>query len=113
MENKKLWEQINNLLGCCREMAEREEEPMWGEWAEALEEIQDILCDYDRQAEQIEVMIRKYEHADNLVRVNADPEYYLCPSCNHRVHPKHTHCHWCGKKVKTERKENVYRHESA
>lgn len=60
------------------------------------EETRDIIEDYRRQAKQIERMHTKYEVKAWPIKKDS---VYHCPECNHRVPPKHTYCHWCGKRL--------------
>lgn len=36
---------------------------------------------------------------NTLKIIEADNVQWHCPECNHRVAPKHSFCHWCGKKL--------------
>ena len=56
----------------------------------------DLIFDYHLAAKQQKEMHRKYEVPVRAVRKDGA---FLCPECNHRVGLKHTHCHWCGKKL--------------
>lgn len=60
------------------------------------EAVKDLLHDYNAQAKQCREMHRKYETPTRAVRRDG---VWHCPECNHRVQPKHTFCHWCGKKL--------------
>ncbi|MBR2131911.1 MAG: hypothetical protein IJ955_05110 [Oscillospiraceae bacterium] len=60
------------------------------------EQVRDMIHDYRLQATQLKECHRKYQTAAKAVHHSS---IYLCPDCNHRVAPKHTHCHWCGKKL--------------
>lgn len=68
------------------------------------QELMDILDDYDKQADQLSAYIKKYEHYDRPIRRFED--FYVCPECSKRVHPKHTNCHWCGKLMNRRWKED-------
>ena len=100
MGSKRISERIDHIIGIfskCEEMDHRTgEKKDWDKDIKVLEEIKDILHDYDQQAAQLQAMIQKYEQADRPVR-NGD--IYTCPECGHRVNPRHTHCHRCGKKL--------------
>ena len=63
------------------------------------DQVQGLLDDYQRSAEQYRTLREKYEVPAAPIRKNS---LYLCPACNHRVHEHHTHCHWCGKKLRDE-----------
>lgn len=61
-----------------------------------LDGLKDLLHDYRSLEQERKAMHQKFE-------VPAKPLYFaqnlLCPDCNHRVGPGHSHCHWCGKKL--------------
>lgn len=60
------------------------------------EEVKDLLHDYNAQARQYQEMHRKYE---TPVRAIHKDGVWHCPECYHRTTPKHSFCHWCGKKL--------------
>ena len=60
------------------------------------QEVHDIFYDYHTQAKQVREMHRKYE---TITRPFMKDDVWHCPECNHRVHPRHSYCHWCGKKL--------------
>lgn len=98
MSREEFLRQVDRIINNARGMIdEKDPGDIWTRDVEALEEMKDILHDYDRQAAQLQAMIRKYEQAERPIRKGA--ELYLCPLCNHRVNPRHSHCHWCGKKI--------------
>lgn len=71
-----------------------------GKDQEIADEILDILYDYDKQTQELQAMTRKFRHPDPIIRSG---EFFRCPDCGQRVHPKHSHCHWCGKALKSPR----------
>ena len=62
----------------------------------SAEEIKDILHDYRKQAEELKALRQKYESAARPVYTDG---VWHCPDCNHRIAPRHSYCHWCGKKI--------------
>lgn len=63
----------------------------------AFKEIQDILYDYPQQAEQLRLLMEKYETEVPVTIRGID--FYQCPACNGRTGRRHSHCHKCGKKL--------------
>ena len=61
-----------------------------------IEEIRDILRDYDALAEQYQAMYQRFGVAEPVVRKDG---VWHCPSCNHRANQYHSYCHFCGKKL--------------
>ena len=61
------------------------------------EQVKDLLHDYNGLAKQYQGLHERFEvpkkaaHADSV---------WHCPRCNKRVSFNHTHCHWCGQKIK-------------
>ena len=66
--------------------------------ASVIEEIRDILIDYDRLAEQVGRLLEKYEHA-SPARLQQDGSH-RCPACGQSVFRADSYCHWCGKKLR-------------
>lgn len=64
---------------------------------ETLQEIKDILYDYPRQAEQLRLLMEKYEK--EVPAIVREKDFFQCPSCNGRTGRRHSHCHKCGKKL--------------
>lgn len=60
------------------------------------EELRDWIFDCNLAAKQNKELHRKFEVADKAISRDG---VLHCPECNHRVAPKHSHCHWCGKKL--------------
>lgn len=60
------------------------------------EGLKDLLHDYNAQAAQLKELHRKYENPTKAIWRDS---VWHCPECNHRVMPRHSHCHWCGKKL--------------
>lgn len=63
----------------------------------AIEEAADIISDYENVIGQIKALIEKYEQV--AVPIKRDMNYYQCPACTSRIMFKHSHCHYCGKKM--------------
>ena len=61
-----------------------------------IEEIRDILRDYDALAEQYQAMYQRFGVAEPVVRKDG---VWHCPSCNRRANQYHSYCHACGKKL--------------
>ena len=62
-----------------------------------LDDALDLVSDYRSLAKQYQAMRRKYEVPAKPVHKDS---VWHCPSCNRRVHPNHSYCHNCGKKLK-------------
>lgn len=60
------------------------------------EGLKDLIYDYDALAKQNREMHRRYETATRVIWRDG---VWHCPRCNHRVAPRHSYCHWCGKKL--------------
>ena len=60
------------------------------------EGLRDLLFDYRAQARQIREMRTRYEVEARPVNKGG---LLLCPRCNRRVAPRHSYCHWCGKRL--------------
>ncbi len=60
-----------------------------------IEEIRDILRDYDALAEQYQAMYKRFGVADPVRKDGV----WRCPSCNRRANQYHSYCHACGKKL--------------
>jgi rubrerythrin len=58
--------------------------------------VRDLIEDYNKLAMQYKTMVKKFYTAAKPIK---KAEIYLCPDCGHRITMKHTHCHWCGKKL--------------
>ena len=65
-----------------------------------IEEIKDIIHDYQLQSEELKEMMLKFKTVAKPVACGGG--LYLCPDCGHRVNPQHSHCHWCGKMIERE-----------
>ena len=103
---------INEFMQALDEMEKgirrlTEKEPSHDDWswnaAAVLEEIRDVLIDYDRLAEQAGRLLEKYEHA-SPARLHQDGSY-RCPACGQSVHKMDSNCHWCGKKLRERERE--------
>lgn len=60
------------------------------------EALKDLIFDYNLAAKQNKENHRKFEVPAKAIRKD---DVWHCPECNHRVAPKHSFCHWCGKKL--------------
>jgi hypothetical protein len=58
--------------------------------------LMDLIFDYNGLVNQSRESRRKFEVAAKAVYKDG---LWHCPECNHRVSPRHSHCHWCGKKL--------------
>lgn len=63
---------------------------------DTFKEIQDVLYDYPQQAEQLRLLMEKYETEVPVIRGKG---FFQCPSCNGRTGRRHSYCHKCGKKL--------------
>lgn len=59
----------------------------------------DILQDYRTLSKQYAALHRKFEVGGKPIHKDA---VWHCPSCNRRVHPRHSFCHCCGKRLRWE-----------
>lgn len=66
------------------------------EGAKTVEDAMDILHDYRLQARQYRAMYKRHVDAGRAVYKDG---VWHCPACNRRVHPHHSFCHSCGKKL--------------
>ena len=115
MRTERILEQLSSLKDNSESFAAAEDaDPIWHTDVTALEAaicmistledegvydaeaLKDLIFDYHLAAKQQKEMHRKYEVPVRAVRKDGT---FLCPECNHRVGLKHTHCHWCGKKL--------------
>lgn len=60
------------------------------------EAVKDLIFDYRLANKQNKEYHRKF---DTAARAIPKDGAWHCPECNHRVQPRHSHCHWCGKKL--------------
>jgi len=60
------------------------------------EAVKDLIFDYSLANKQNKEYHRKF---DTAARAIPKDGVWHCPECNHRVQPRHSHCHWCGKKL--------------
>lgn len=58
--------------------------------------VQDLIYDYNKLADQYKALHARFEVASNPLRRDG---VWHCPACNHRIAPRHSFCHWCGKKI--------------
>lgn len=61
------------------------------------EQVADLLHDYDLLAKQYQAMHEQYEVPKTATHKDG---VWHCPRCHKRVGVNHTHCHWCGQKIK-------------
>lgn len=71
---------------------------------ETIDEVLDILEDYDCQAEQIRLLTKKYETPRHAFRNSHG--FYVCPACNRRIALRNNYCWHCGQMLK-ERKARI------
>ena len=60
------------------------------------EALKDMIYDYKLATRQNKELHRKFETPAKALRSDG---IFHCPECNHRVAPRHSFCHWCGKKL--------------
>lgn len=60
------------------------------------EGLKDLIFDYGLLSKQHKELHRKFEVPAKAIRKD---DVWHCPECNHRVMPRHSFCHWCGKKL--------------
>lgn len=115
MTTERILEQLSSLKDNSESFAKAEDaDPIWQKDIEALEAaismictledegvhdaeaLKDLIFDYNLAAKQNKELHRKFEVAARIVRRDG---VFHCPECNHRVGFKHSHCHWCGKKL--------------
>lgn len=91
--------QLEDLQGHCSSMvAPKDAEEIWKSDVDALQEAIDIISDYEKATAQAAAMVQKYEQPEMTIK-RADG-IYTCPLCGKRTQVGHTHCHWCGKKLR-------------
>lgn len=61
-----------------------------------VEDLKDLIFDYRLAVKQNRENHRKFE---TVAKAVARDGIWHCPECNHRVAPRHSFCHWCGKKL--------------
>jgi len=102
---------INEFMQALDEMEKgirrlTEKEPSQDDWtwnaAAVIDELRDVLIDYDKLAEQARRLLEKYEHA-SPARLHQDGSY-RCPACGQSVYKMDSNCHWCGKKLREREK---------
>lgn len=115
MTTERILEQLSSLKDNSESFAKAEDaDPIWQKDIEALEAaismistledegvhyaeaLKDLIFDYNLSAKQNKELHRKFEVAAKIVRRDG---VFHCPECNHLVGFKHSHCHWCGKKL--------------
>lgn len=61
-----------------------------------LEATDDIRYDYERQSKMMRSMIQHYKTGKKPVKRG---EFWVCPTCEHRIRETHDYCHWCGQRL--------------
>ena len=85
MEGKDVVTQLNNLRDESRYMQKGDSDSeIWKKDIEALDSAIALIKHYEKESTPI---------------LNREG-LYICPCCKKKVTIKHTHCHWCGKKLK-------------
>ena len=96
---QKIISRLESLYTHVSDMARGDDaDDIWKEDMEALQEAIDIIYDYEKATEQAKELIQKYEVAEIVIQRETD--VYVCPVCGRRTGYNHSHCHWCGKKLK-------------
>lgn len=115
MTTERILEQLSSLKDNSESFAKAEDaDPIWQKDIEALEAaismistledegvhdaeaLKDLIFDYRLANKQNKEYHRKF---DTAARATPKDGVWHCPECNHRVQPRHSHCHWCGKKL--------------
>lgn len=85
----------------------REDIATLGEAISILSDLQDYGCstadEFRNWFHDVKLMQKEYQSMYRRFRVEERPYHrdgvWHCPACDHRVMPKHSFCHWCGKKL--------------
>lgn len=94
MKKEELTKALSDLEISCGQMVQVDpESESWKMAVVAVEEMQDVLYDYGLLAEQLSIMIKKYETEHEPIFASG---VYVCPECHHRVRNYNTHCVHCG-----------------
>lgn len=115
MNTERILEQLSSLKDNSASFASaKDADPIWREDIAALEAaiaiigtlqdecvtdaqaLKDLIFDYNLAVKQNNENHRKFEIAAKPVKRD---NVWHCPECNHRVAPRHSFCHWCGKKL--------------
>ena len=64
--------------------------------AASIEAMENNLNGFDEIIDTISDALRRSLLAQKPIRTSG---VFLCPSCNHRVNPRHSYCHRCGQKL--------------
>ena len=89
--------QLESLLSESRYMTSfKDSDDVFQADAEALEEVLNILHDYELLSKRIG---KDDEHFHIAAKPVLKDGIWLCPKCRKRVRMHHTYCHWCGKKM--------------
>ena len=75
--------------------------PEYSSVADAMEEIKDVIYDYDRLGSSYMELSEIHDVARKPIKRAED--YYQCPVCFKSISPRHTFCHWCGQRLRRDR----------
>lgn len=97
MKTEEVRTRIEGLAARLRDKARQEGlDGASGVDAEALEEVLDILQDYEGLARQSREVHEQFYAEGRPTRENG---LWLCPGCGRKVQYRHAYCHWCGKRM--------------
>lgn len=112
MNIERIISQLSSLKDNSQSFITDDSDQIWKEDVDALEQATAILSviidegitDYENLKDWMfdyNLMRADFQKMHSKFRVQAKPIHkdgvMHCPDCNKRVHPNHTHCHWCGK----------------
>jgi hypothetical protein len=96
-EYKKIIDALGNLQEHCSSMArDKDNDEIWQQDVQALQEAMDIISDYEKVIEGINRLIQHYETKANPISRSG---VWVCPECGRRVQYNHSYCHYCGKRM--------------
>lgn len=109
MKRKELKDQLRSIKHEAIINAQQENaDTIWQKDVDAIDEVLDILEDYDKQAEQIRMLTKR--HATPIHALKKGDGVYVCPVCNHYVTLRSNYCQRCGQMLrKPERRAAVER----
>ena len=103
---QKIISQLENLYAHVSDMAKGDDaDNIWKEDMEALQKAIDIISNYERATKQTADILQRYEFAEPVIQ--RDTDIYVCPRCGKRAGENHSHCHWCGKKLKWDKSTRI------
>lgn len=73
-------------------------DPIWQKDVDAIDEVLDILEDYDKQAGQIRILTIRYATPAHALKKGDG--VYVCPVCGRYVTLKSNHCQRCGQMLR-------------